>query len=132
MLQNVDHTGIIVTDMDRSLAWYTTVLGLKLRARVKLGETTELAFLTCGATELELVCRKGAPLPAKEGRVNHLAFTVADVGQVLSHLRSHGVDLLDQEPRYLPALKSYIAFFNGPDGELFELVAHDPVGASGT
>lgn len=124
LLKRVEHIGISVSDMDRSIAWYTEVLGLSLRKRVKLNETTELAFLPLGDTEIELVWKSGqAPEPKREGVVNHLAFTVADVGAALEHLRRHGVELIHQEPVYLGALGAKIAFFYGPDGEKLELFA---------
>lgn len=124
MLRKADHIGIMVSDMDRSIAWYTEVLGLKLRQRVRLSERAELAFITLGDTEIELICRQGDFNFAREGVVNHLAFTVDDIAAVLAHLKAHGVTLRDETPRYLEAVQAQIAFFAGPDGETFELVQH--------
>jgi lactoylglutathione lyase len=126
LLRKVEHIGINVSDMERSLAFYTQVLGLPLRGRVKLGEKTELAFVSLGDAEIELVWKQGAELEhAREGIVNHLAFTVDDVGAVLAHLRGHGVKLLNEEPVVLGALGARVAFFHGPDGEKLELFAKD-------
>ncbi len=125
MLKKAEHIGINVSNMERSLKFYTEVLGLKVRSRVRLSEETELAFLPLGTeTELELVCHATRPPePKREGVVNHLAFTVDDVAAALDHLRRHGVELINQEARTVPALHATIAFFYGPDGEKFELFA---------
>lgn len=125
MLRKAEHIGINVSDMDRSIKWYTEVLGLTLRSRVRLNDTVELAFLPLGDTELELVWRQGQVVDGSEGVVNHLAFTVDDVAAVLAHLRTHGVKLLNEEPVHIPALGARIAFFHGPDGEKLELFAQD-------
>lgn len=125
MLQKVEHIGIIVSDLDRSIAFYTTVLGLPLRKRVRLNETTELAFLTVGDSEIELI-HKNPPVDAPlDGVVNHVAFTVADVAGTLAHLRRHGVALLNEAPVELGPLGARAAFFRGPDGEKLELFTRE-------
>ncbi|MGE5676392.1 MAG: VOC family protein [Mycobacterium leprae] len=123
MFNKIEHVGIMVTDMERSLEWYQRVLGLRLRERIRLNENTELAFLTVGDSELELVAKTGtgtskAPL---EGVVNHVAFTVADIAAALNHLKEHGVVLLNEQPMAFKALGTRGAFFLGPDGERLEL-----------
>ncbi|MCC7355362.1 MAG: VOC family protein, partial [Anaerolineae bacterium] len=72
MLQKVEHVGIQVRDLDRSIKFYTEVLGLTLRKRVRLNETTELAFLPLGESEIELICKSTEYTFAQEGIVNHL------------------------------------------------------------
>jgi len=121
MLQKVEHIGIQVRDLDRSIKFYTEVLGLTLRKRARLNETTELAFLPIGESEIELICKSTEYTFAREGIVNHLTFKVADVAAVLDHLRKHKVELIHEQPLDLEPLGSRIAFFWGPDGEKMEL-----------
>jgi lactoylglutathione lyase len=121
LLRKVEHIGINVSDMDRSIKFYTEVLGLNLRTRVRLSEQSELAFLAIGDAELELVATGGAIEHARQGVVNHLAFTVDDVSAVLEHLKKHGVHLLNDEPIVVEPLGVKVAFFHGPDGEKLEL-----------
>lgn len=118
MLRKIEHVGIMVSDMDRSIRFYTEVLGLTLRERVHLNERTELAFLRLGESEVELIAPKeGVPV---EGRVHHLAFTVDDINAALARIKAAGAEWIDAEPReVLDGCK--IAFFKGPDGELLEL-----------
>lgn len=120
-LQRMEHVGIMVSDLDRSVAWYTQVLGLELRHRIRLNENTELAFLVAGGCEIELVHKTGPFTSPKDGIVNHVCFRVADIEGALAHLKGRGVELLNTEPVAVPALKGRIAFFLGPDGEKLEL-----------
>jgi lactoylglutathione lyase len=121
MLQKVEHIGIQVRDLDRSIRFYTEVLGLSLRQRVRLNDTIELAFFTLGDSEIELVCKSAEYAFAREGTVNHLTFRVDDVASALERLRAHGVELIHHEPLHLEKLGARIAFFWGPDGEKLEL-----------
>jgi lactoylglutathione lyase len=123
MLRKIEHVGIQVRNLDRSIAFYTEVLGLTLRKRVRLNETTELAFLPLGDSEIELICKSTEYTFAKEGIVNHLTFRVDDVAAILDHLRKHGVELIHQQPLFMEKLGTRIAFFWGPDGEKLELFA---------
>lgn len=124
MLNKIEHVGILVSNMDRSVAFYTEVLGLKLRARTKVREGVELAFLQIGDSELELICKAGEEGGPKDGVVEHLTFTVTDVDCVLAHLKRCGVTLIDETPRDMSSIHCRIAFFRGPDGEKLELLAH--------
>ena len=45
ILRKVEHVGIQVRDLDRSIKHYTEVLGLVLRKRVPTNETRELALI---------------------------------------------------------------------------------------
>lgn len=120
-LRKAEHVGIMVSNLDRSVKFYTEVLGLKLIKRVESPQT-DWAFLAVGDLEIELICKKGAEFTyADQGIVNHLAFTVDDVGAALEHLKKHGVELIHQEPVYLAPLKARLAFFKGPDGERLEV-----------
>ena len=123
MLRKIEHVGIQVRNLDRSIGFYTEVLGLTLRKRVRLNETTELAFLPLGDSEIELICKSTEYIFAKEGIVNHLTFRVDDVAGILDHLRKHGVELIHQQPLFMEKLGTRIAFFWGPDGEKLELFA---------
>jgi lactoylglutathione lyase len=121
MLRKVEHIGIQVRDLDRSIKFYSEVLGLTLHKRIRLNETTELAFLPLGESEIELICKATEYTFAKEGIVHHLTFRVDNVAGILDHLRKHGVELIHEQPLFLEKLGARIAFFWGPDGEKLEL-----------
>jgi lactoylglutathione lyase len=122
MIRKLEHVGILAEDLDRSIRFYTELLGLKLVERVRFNEKVELAFLSFPGQEdvqVELIGRDPAGMP-QEGLVNHLAFTVDDIEAVIEKLRSHGVDISEEWPRtILDGRKN--AFFYGPSGEKLEL-----------
>ncbi len=124
MIRKVEHVGIQVRDLDRSIKFYTEVLGLTLRKRVQLNETTELAFITLGdgTSEIELIRKSTEYTYAKESIVHHLGLTVDDLAGMLERLRTHGVALIHEQPLFLERLNVHIAFFWGPDGEKLELL----------
>src|SRR5690606_8727783 len=118
----LEHIGIRTDDMDRSIQFYTEVLGMKLVERVPLDETTELAFLSFPGQEdvqVELIARSIEGM-AVEGLVNHLALTVEDIDAVINKLKQHGVVISDEWPKTILDGRK-IAFFNGPSGEKLEL-----------
>jgi lactoylglutathione lyase len=121
MIRKAEHIGIQVRDLDRSIKFYTEVLGLPLRKRLRLNETTDLAFLSLGDSEIELICKSTEYTFAKEGIVNHLAFRVEGIAGMLERLRKHGVELIHEQPLSVEKLGTRIAFFWGPDGEKLEL-----------
>ncbi len=53
-------TTLFVEDMERSLSFYTGVIGLKLNRRFQPPMGGEIAFLGEGDTELELIVRPGS------------------------------------------------------------------------
>lgn len=114
------HIGVMVSDLERSVAWYERMLGLRVIERRQLGQTL-IAFLDAGAggAMIELVQRSGGY--SNEGVVNHIAFTVQDLDAEMARLRAEGIDFRDEKP--IPIWDGgRIAFFRGPDGELLELV----------
>lgn len=123
LFKRFEHIGVMVKDLDRSVAFYRDVLGLPLRERVRVREGMEIAFLPCGESEVELICTQG-DFP-RDGITNHLAFATADIAGDLARLAAAGVELLDREPRYIPPLRAYVAFCRGPDGEKLELFQRD-------
>lgn len=122
-MMKMEHVGIMVKDMDESLAFYQNILGLELRQRVWLNDTVELAFLFFPeqpSVEVELVYTGGTV--ENEGIVNHLAFRVENIQAEIERLKEAGVKLVDEEPRSILNDTVKIAFFQGPNGEKLELV----------
>ncbi|MFG2195009.1 VOC family protein [Streptomyces sp. NPDC048639] len=115
---------LVVSDMDRSRAWYENVLGADLY-RAYGGDSCVLTLL---GTWLLLVTG-GGPTddkpgvtfepPADPGRVaSELIFRVPDCRQAYETLRGRGAEFLTP-----PVDRGYEvrAFFRDPDGYLFEI-----------
>ncbi len=116
------HIGIVVSDLERSKAFYRT-LGFE-QAAERVGEDKTLSFLRLGALQLELFCYR-EPVPAAEvpSRVlgfKHLALETHDIDAAFAELRSAGVLPEDVAIREIPP-DWRLLFFNDPDGVEIEI-----------
>lgn len=122
-VKKIEHVGIRVTALEDSIEFYVRVIGLRhLHTIGEVGNALRLAFLTFPgqeSVELELIyVRDGDELP-REGRVHHIAFTVANIEEEYARISRLGLSGLDPEIRSLPNGSRFF-FFNGPDGERIE------------
>ncbi len=118
------HIGIMTSDMDKSVEFYTEVLGFSLDHRTSLRDgAVELGFLKVGNCIVELV-KSGDGSAAKErsaGIVDHIALAVEDVDSLASSLTAKGIRFETDEPMDLDLMGgSRAIFFHGPNGERLE------------
>lgn len=107
----VDHVAINVTDIGESVAFYTEVLGLTLRAdRPDLAISG--AWLDAGGQQVHFV---QAPVPRNLGQ--HFALRVDDLNGVIAELRARGVEVSDAGA----VGESRQAFLLDPSGNAIEL-----------
>jgi lactoylglutathione lyase len=116
----LDHAGVHVADLERSVAFYRDVLGLEERTRLRLGHE-RLVFFAAGAGFLELIA-DDTTSPRAAGVVDHVALRVADLDAQVARLRAAEVRLLDAAPVDVRELNARILFCVGPDGERIELI----------
>jgi len=121
-VRKIEHVGIMVKDLERSIAFYRDVIGLKLIGTLNHpDENLKLAFLGFpGAqeTQVELIQGYNDHLP-QEGKVHHVAFTVERIQEEWERVKGLGIPLIDEEIVTLPNGSKYF-FFHGPDGEWIE------------
>jgi catechol 2,3-dioxygenase-like lactoylglutathione lyase family enzyme len=130
----IQHVGLVVSDLDRSRAFYAGPLGLEEVPR-PANFTFHGAWFRFGGTELHLLSDAHAtggagqadPGAGKErGMTHHLAFEVDDLDAACARLAEHGVAL---EGGPMPRGDGYVqVFFLDPDGhvlELFQLTGED-------
>jgi lactoylglutathione lyase len=122
------HTMIRVRDLDRSLDFYTRLLGMTLLRKKDYpsGEFT-LAFVGYGAEEsdtvIELTHNWGQQEPYQLGTgFGHLAIGVPDIYKTCQTLAAEGVKI-PRPPGPMKHGGSVIAFVEDPDGYKIELVA---------
>lgn len=133
-LLRIDHTAIVVSDMNEALRRYGGVWGLEPSIRTEVrDQQVEIAFLPVGDTQLELI----SPLDADSGvarflerhgeSLHHIGIAVDDIRAELQTLSESGIELIDREPR--KGVHGLIAFVHprGNGGILIELVqnTHD-------
>lgn len=121
----IEHVALIVSDMDASIEYYSTLFGFELRTRGQ-SPTREMAFLfnrNQPGMEIELI-RDLDPTQhtySDKGIVNHLAFTVDNMEKAISHYRAKGIQFQTEQPNTSIDGGKNI-FFYGPNRELLQLV----------
>ena len=107
MVKKVDHIGVAVSNLEESIKFYEEVLGLKCQGTEVVEEQkVKVAFLPIGDTEIELLeaTEPDSPIAKfieKKGQgVQHIAFRVDDIEKALEEMRSLGIKLIDEKPRY--------------------------------
>lgn len=118
LFKGLEHIGIKTYEIERAITFYIEVLGFEFIKRIKPGEV-ELAFLKLGETVIELVEVKDGE-QFNDGVVNHIAFRVQDIFKAVEWLKSHAVELINEEPRAMGEGR-YNFFFRGPSKEKLEL-----------
>ncbi|QDR83314.1 VOC family protein [Sporomusa termitida] len=116
----VAHIGLVVTNADQSLAFYTRILGCQVEDQYE-DERIRLIFIKSGQLTIELIQYQADSVPVRSaGRVDHIAFFVNDITAEIAKLRQHKIPLLFEQPQIVG--KQKIMFFTGPDGERLEFV----------
>lgn len=120
------HTMIRTGDLDRSIAFYTDVLGMTLLRRQDYpqGKFT-LAFVGYGSERensvIELTYNWGVASYEKGNGFGHLAIEVDDVYAACEAIRAKGGTIL-REAGPMNAGSTIIAFVADPDGYGIELI----------
>ena len=101
MVNKIDHIGIVVKDIQKSLEPFKKLLGLKLGETEELdvqGAITRVAFLPIGGINIELVETSaeaglvGDFMREKGEGIHHIAFEVDDVEKTSDELGQIGVE----------------------------------------
>ncbi|WP_208246620.1 VOC family protein (plasmid) [Rhizobium sp. T1470] len=127
MVKGFEHVGMVTGDMERSLAFYCDLLGLRLHLRKTMANGTEVAFLDAGGGMLEIFAppagaARAPDLPPATSGVLHVTFLVESVDESFATLKAAGVEIRER-PR--PAVNSEmldrVAFLRDPDGIIVEI-----------
>jgi glyoxylase I family protein len=103
MFKRIDHVEIVTDQPERTVAFYTEVLGFKVKAqdrieRSALGVPMHLVYLDLGATVVELISYEGAavePAPQMEHLgYRMMALEVDDMQKTVDYLQSKGIEIV--------------------------------------
>ena len=134
MIKTIDHIGILTTDLQRSVEFYTEVLGFSISAKIEMDDVGLSAiFIEKNGSRIELMGYKGAIPERSEGieiklgggliPINdHITFTVDDIEATVTGLKEKGVEFGLEPIQVEGGMK--IASFKDPNGVLIELVEH--------
>ena len=96
MFKRIDHVEIAPSDLDRAIAFYTDVLGFRMKERVHIGSPVleQVVYLELGDTMLELL-EYVDPAPADHTiRVGYriMALEVDSMEETLAFLADRGIE----------------------------------------
>ena len=120
------HTMLRVTDLDKSISFYTDVLGMKLLRRTDYNEGRfTLAFVGFGSEKEGAVIELTYNWDVHEYEIGtgygHVAIEVEDVYVACDSIRRNGGEVVrDAGP--MKGSKNILAFVKDPDGYLIELL----------
>jgi len=121
------HTMLRVSDLNRSIQFYTEVLGMRLLRRHEYprGQYT-LAFVGYGDendnTVIEFTYNWGVSEYERGDAFGHISIEVDDVYVAAEKIRNQGGKVI-REPGPMNAGTTVVAFFEDPDGYQVELIA---------
>ena len=140
MITGIRHTGIVVTDMEKALAFYRDLLGLKVAKDFKeegdyidsisglSGVRVRMVKLTADDSSMvELLQYLSHPRQAGDNPqicdigCSHIAFTVDDIDKEYRRLSKNGVRF-NCPPCISPDGYAKVTFCHDPDGTSIELV----------
>ncbi|MGG0656420.1 methylmalonyl-CoA epimerase [Rummeliibacillus pycnus] len=134
-MENVDHIGIAVNDLDERVTYYTNVLGMKLiNVEEVESEQVRVAFIDAGNTHIELLeplTKESAIYKYLEKRgegIHHIALAVTGIEQEMAKMRAEGARLLSEQPK-IGAGGAKVVFIHPKSsyGVLYELVDRSQV-----
>ncbi|HEX6542251.1 MAG TPA: VOC family protein [Ktedonobacterales bacterium] len=130
-IKKMDHSALIVRDLERSRAFYGEVLGLVEVPRPK-SFVFRGAWFRGPSFELHLILADDTTAPVGfgdpgegglTGLAHHLAFEVDDLDEALAYLRRHNVEILSGPmPRGDGVVQAYVF---DPDGNFLEFFCWD-------
>jgi catechol 2,3-dioxygenase-like lactoylglutathione lyase family enzyme len=138
--------GMTVSDMDRAIDFYSTVLSFQKVSDVEIagdayeqlvgvfGARARVVRMRLGEESIELtefLAPRGRPIPpdsrSQDGWFQHIAIIVTDMDRAYTHLRRHKVQHASSGPQRLPdwnpnagGIEAF--YFKDPDGHTLEIL----------
>ena len=122
MIKKLLHTRYRVQDLEKTVHFYSKVLGLEEVRRSTSGRGSQLVFFKAPESEELLeICKYDASGPVQMGPdLTHLAFEVDDIEEFKKHSADLGYPLSDGPHQTSDG--SAIAFVDAPEGYEIELI----------
>ena len=122
MVKKLLHTRYRVTDLEKTVAFYRDVLGLKETRRHTSGRGSQLVFFKAPDSDEEIeICKFDESGPVTVGPdLTHLAFEVDSIDEFARESAAKGYPLSDGPHR--GSSGDAIAFIDAPEGYEIELI----------
>lgn len=127
-IKRINHVAIVVKDIEKSLEFWETALGLKLHHVEDVpSQASKVAFIPVGESEIELVqpttedSGLAGYLEKRGEGLHHLCVEVDDIEAKMQELKDAGVRLINDTPQVLPGRKMAFIHPKSASGVLVEL-----------
>jgi len=134
MIKAIDHIGIITNNLQKSVEFYTDVLGFSISTKIEMDDIGFSAiFVEKNGSKIELMGYRdeipkrsegikiklgGSSIPIND----HITFSVDDIGATVTDFKEKGVIFYLETVQLEGGMK--LASFKDPNGVLIELVEH--------
>ena len=119
-IERIDHLNITVADIDRSLAFYQRVLGMRSE---RMGEGR--AALLFGQQKIHLDLAGSTAMAGDQRMPAHICFiTEAPTAEIAAHLERCGVSVRMQGPRAGAIGTIQSLYIDDPDGNSIEIATY--------
>jgi len=138
LFRRIEHTALSVSDIERSLAFYRDLIGMRVVLEVDFDDETlgavnglagckaRVVHLKLGESVLELFQYRqpegrAAARDLRQCDVGfiHIGFRVTDIHRHCAEMKAKGVHLFSDPMEIRPG--TFIVYFRGPDGEVCEM-----------
>ncbi len=120
-LETLDHVGLVVSDVNRSIEWYQRVLGLERVYQKVWGNYP--AVLVRGGSGVALFPGGGMPIQASTfDSLPHVGFRTSgrDYEEARSELQARGIDFRESDHKVARSI-----YLLDPDAHLIEITTYD-------
>ena len=123
MIMELNHVGILVSDAEKSIAFYTGLLNAKIVSEALIpASNTRCIYLQISGGMVEILCRGDGSKP-KLG-LNHVCFSVDDLDKTYEELTAVGCKFSVQ-PKVAGSGRGRVAFLSDPNGVRIERVQRE-------
>jgi catechol 2,3-dioxygenase-like lactoylglutathione lyase family enzyme len=112
-VQAIDHVSVLITDLNRSRAFYGDILGLKEIPRPRTFDFVVIWY-ELGNQHVHLLLKDRADAISPR----HFALRVSDVQAARGHFKAHGIAMQETTP--IPGADRF--FVQDPDGNRIEII----------
>lgn len=98
MFKRIDHVELVPSDFEKTISFYTDILGFEIKERITVDMPTlsEIAYLTLGDTMMEFL-NVESPAPARDvpWQIGYfaIAIEVDNMDETVEYLKSKGVEI---------------------------------------
>ncbi len=135
MIKTIDHIGIMTNDLQKSVEFYTGVLGFSVSRKMEMAEAgLSAVFVEKDGSKIELMEYRGKNVPKHSKGIeikvggnliplnDHITFSVDDIEATVTQIKDKGFRFYLEPIQLEGGMK--LASFKDPDGVLIELVEH--------